>query len=49
MAESPRWLISRGRLGKAKKILRAAAKTNNRPVPDFTELERVVEVWDLSY
>ncbi|XP_052794709.1 organic cation transporter protein-like [Mya arenaria] len=36
--ESPRWLLSKGRIKKAERILTAMAKYNNKPVPDFSEL-----------
>ncbi|KAH3834353.1 organic cation transporter protein-like [Dreissena polymorpha] len=36
--ESPRWLLSKGRVRKAEQILTAMAKYNRKPVPDFTRL-----------
>jgi hypothetical protein len=42
--ESPRWLLSRGRVKKAERILTNMAKYNNKPVPDFSKLRQYSEV-----
>ncbi|XP_060580661.1 organic cation transporter protein-like, partial [Ruditapes philippinarum] len=41
--ESPRWLLSRGRVKKAERILTNMAKYNNKPVPDFSKLRQYSE------
>ncbi|KAL3866340.1 hypothetical protein ACJMK2_043646 [Sinanodonta woodiana] len=41
--ESPRWLLSRGRIKKAVKILTTMAKYNKKPIPDFSRLRQFAE------
>ena len=42
--ESPRWLLSKGRIRKAEAILTEMAKYNRKPVPDFTALREYAQV-----
>lgn len=41
--ESPRWLLSKGRIKKAERILTDMAKYNKKPIPDFSKLRIYVE------
>ena len=46
--ESPRWLISNGRLEEAKAIVERAARENKRPVPHHLLKESDMEEIDLN-
>ena len=39
MPESPRWLLTSGRIEEAEKVIRQAAKENGNPLPDTWKLE----------
>lgn len=41
--ESPRWLLSRGRVKKAERIIIAMAKYNKKPIPDLSKLREYAE------
>ncbi|XP_005098324.1 organic cation transporter protein [Aplysia californica] len=43
ISESPRWLLSRGHIVEASKIIKEAAVFNKRPVPDLSSLESYVK------
>ena len=46
--ESPRWLISNGRMEEAKAIVEMAAKANKKPVPRHLLMEPDMEEIDLN-
>ena len=48
MPESPRWLISHGRLQEARIIVEMASKVNNKQVPDHLLKESEMEEIDLN-
>ena len=49
LAESARWLISRGEHKKAEKIIRRVAKVNKRQLPSVLFGEKELEKHDVSH